>query len=74
MNVLSPYTLCPFWQYDFQLGFVNDLVIKDVVNKPHLQNKMAAGMIEVLICGHIVANIVTSLPASEKGKPGTVGW
>ena len=59
------YTLCSFGQNDLQLGIVDDLVVKDVVNKPHLEHIMAARMVEVLVCGHVVTDIVACLPTPK---------
>ena len=41
-----------------------------MVHHPHLEQVAAAGVVEILVGGNVVADVVTSLPASKQGEPG----
>ena len=60
---------CSFWQYNLQNQILNLLVIKQVINDPHLEHKVTAGAVEVLIRGNIVPHVVPRLPATKQRKP-----
>ena len=45
---------------------MNELIIKNVINQPHLQQIMTSFMKQVFIRGYIVAIVVACLPATEE--------
>ena len=50
-------------------GFIYDLIIIDMIYKSHVQDKMAALVIQVLISGDIIANVIVCLPTTKQRKP-----
>ena len=62
--------LGPFWQDDLEFEVVDNHVVVNVVDHPHVEDKvvLAVGE-EVLPRGDVVAQDVVGLPAAEQGEP-----
>ena len=62
--------LGPFWQDDLEFKVVDNHVVVNVVDHPHVEDKvvLAVGE-EVLPRGDVVAQDVVGLPAAEQGEP-----
>ena len=63
--------LCSLGKDDFEGEVVDDHVVKDVVEEPHVEDKLVGLVEEVLVGGHAVAQHVVRLPAAEEREPGT---
>jgi hypothetical protein len=62
----SPYSL---WQDDPNGSLLHQLVIKHVIDQPHVQHVVAPIMEQVLIGGDIVTIVIACLPATKQGEP-----
>ena len=57
-------------QDDSQGEVLDQHVIENVIDEPHLERVLVVLVIQVLVAGHIVPDDVMRLPTSEQGEPG----
>ncbi len=62
--------LCTLWQYNLDCGLLNNLVIKNMVDESHPEHVAASRMVQVLVGGDVVSNVVPGLPAAKQREPG----
>ena len=62
-------SLGSLWQDNSESEVLDQLVVHDVVYKPHLQQELAARVVEILVRWQVVACVVSSLPASKEREP-----
>ncbi len=60
---------CALGQYDLHCHTLDELVVKDVINESNFELVMTSRVVEVLVGGDVIADVMTGLPTTEQGEP-----